>query len=123
MQPEGTLPLNPDPVVLASVRSVRGHTIRLTYHQWVHIAESHDYMSGNREKVLETVADPNKLVAGDLGATIALRHYAATNISEKTCVVIYRDEENGFIITSFLTSRPDKTIRRGATLWQRPPST
>ena len=123
MQPEGDLPVNPDPLVLASVRSVRGHIIRLTYRQWVHITESHDYMIGNRDKVLETVADPDRLVAGDHGATIALRHYATTTVAEKTCVTIYRDEENGFTITAFLTSRPDKIVRKGETLWQRPLST
>ena len=109
--------------VLASVGSVMDHTIRLTYHQWVHITESHDYMVGNREKVLETIADPDQLVTGDRGATIALRHYATTSITEKTCVVIYRDEEDGFIITAFLTSRPDKVIRRRQSIWKRPLST
>jgi hypothetical protein len=115
--------MNPDEIVLASVPSVQGHLIRMTYRQWVHITESHDYMVGNREKVLGTVAEPDQLVTGDLGATIALRHYATTNITEKTCAVIYRDEPNGFIITAFLTSRPEKIIRRRQTLWIRPPST
>ncbi len=104
-------------IILSTVPSVKGHTIRLTHRQWVHIIESHDYMVENREKVLETVADPDCLVTGELGATIALRHYAATNITEKTCTAIYRDEEDGFIITAFLTSRPDKIIRRRSTIW------
>ncbi len=107
-------------IVLSTVPSVNGHTVRLTHRQWVHTTESHDYMVGNREKVLETVADPDYLVTGELGATIALRHYAATNITEKTCSAIYRDEEDGFIITAFLTSRPDKIMRRRTTIWTRP---
>ena len=115
--------MSPDDVVLASVPSVNGHTIRLTYRQWVHITESHDYMVGNREKVLETIVDPDRLINGDLGATIALRYYPATHITDKTCVAIYRDEQDGFIITAFLTSRPDKIIRRRRILWMRPPST
>ena len=77
-------------------------------------------MAGNQERVLETVADPDRLVNGDLGATIALRYYDATNITEKTCIAIYRDEEDGFIITAFLTSRPDKIIRRRNAIWIRP---
>lgn len=83
--------MNFDPEVLASVVSAQGRVIRLTYRQWVHITESHDYMTGNREKLLETIVDPDQLVTGDSGATIALRHYAATNITEKTCIAIYRD--------------------------------
>ena len=92
--------MSPEDVVLSTVPSIARHTIRLTHKQWVHITESHDYMAGNQEKVLETVADPDSLVTGDLGATIALRHYDATNITEKTCIAIYRDEEDGFIIRS-----------------------
>ena len=109
--------------VLSTVLSVNYHTIRLTYRQWGHITESHDYMAGNREKILETVADPDCLTTGDLEATIALRHYAETNITKKTCVVIYRDEADGFIITAFFTSRPDKIIRRRKTIWTPPPLT
>ena len=115
--------MNPNQDLLAIIRSVQDHIIRLTNRRWVHITESHDYMSGNREKVLETVTDPDQVVTGDRGASIALRHYAATNITEKTCVVIYRDEEDGFIITAFLTSRPDKVVRRRRSLWRRPAST
>jgi hypothetical protein len=109
-------PVSFDPDVLASVNSVQGHTIRLTYRQWVHVTESHDYMVSNRDKLLETVA-------GEEEAVIALRHYDSTNITEKNCVVIYRDEEDGFVITAFLTSRPDKIVRRRRNLWKRPQST
>lgn len=111
--------MSPEDVVLSTVPSIDRHIIRLTHKQWVHITEAHDYMAGNQEKVLETVTDPDRLVSGDLGATIALRHYDATNITEKTCVAIYRDEEDGFIITAFLTSRPDKITRRRNTIWMR----
>jgi len=110
----------PEDMVLSTVSSVNRHTIRLTHRQWIHIAESHDYMVGNREKVLETIADPDQLVEGDLGAVVALRHYGSTNITEKTCVAIYRDEADGFVITAFLTSRPDKIETRGRSVWSRP---
>jgi hypothetical protein len=60
---------------LAEVFSVRGHRVRLTLLQWVHIIENHDYMAGNRELVLETIADPDELVAGEAGETLALRVY------------------------------------------------
>ncbi len=112
--------MSPEDVILSTVPSIDRHTVRLTHKQWVHITESHDYMAGNQEKVLETVTDPDRLVTGDLGATIALRYYDATNITEKTCVAIYRDEEDGFIIMAFLTSRPDKITRRRDAIWIRP---
>jgi hypothetical protein len=40
------------PAPLAEVFSIRGHRIRLTLRQWVHIIENHYYMAGNRELVL-----------------------------------------------------------------------
>jgi hypothetical protein len=52
-----------EPSVLAEVVSVRGHRIRLTLRQWLHVSENHDYMAGNRTLVLETIADPDELVA------------------------------------------------------------
>ena len=56
-----------EPPVLAEVVSVRGHRIRLTLRQWLHISENHDYMAGSRALVVETIADPDELVAGESG--------------------------------------------------------
>lgn len=108
---------------LAEVFSAQGHRIRLTLRQWVHIIENHDYMAGNRELVLETVADSDALVEGEAGETLALRPYPQTNLTAKTAVVAYRDEPNGFIITAWLTSRPDRVQARGVPVWRRLPST
>ena len=109
--------------LLAEVFSVRDHRIRLTLRQWVHIIENHDYMAGNRELVLETIADPDELVEGEAGETLALRVYPQTNLTAKTAVVAYRDEPDGFIITAWSTSRPDRVQARGVRVWRRLPST
>lgn len=104
--------------VFHRLQSVFGHSIRLTATQWAHIVEAHDYMSGNMDMVLETITEPDRVVAGEAGASIALRNYEKTNISTKTVVVVYRDEQDGFVITAFLTSKPEKIEKRGETLWQ-----
>ena len=111
------------PAPLAEVFSVRGRRIRLTLRQWVHIIENHDYMAGNRELVLETIIDPDELVQGEAGETLALRAYPRTNLTAKTAVVAYRDEPEGFVITAWLTSRPDWVQARGVRVWSRLPST
>jgi len=41
--------------VLGVTISKGGISIKLTYKQWTHIIESHDYMAGNLDLVLETV--------------------------------------------------------------------
>jgi len=105
--------------IIDVTRSVSGKLIRLTAKQWVHIVESHDYMAGNMDKVLETVYSPDFIVRGSRGELIALKHYPETNISEKYCVVVYREfESDGFIITAFFTSKPE-TIKRRGIIWRR----
>ena len=78
-----------------------------------HIIEAHDYMAGNLDKVLETLTEPVQVVAGSRGESLALREYPQTNITRKTAVVVYRDEPDGFVITTFFTSKPEKIRRRG----------
>lgn len=102
---------------LQTVVSVFGHTIRVTATQWAHISESHDYMAGNLDKVIETIAEPSTVISGERNESIALRAYAKTNISQKTAVVIYRDEPDGFVITAFLTSQPERIEKKGGKLW------
>ena len=109
--------------VLAEVVSVHGHRIRLTLRQWLHISENHDYMAGNRTLVLETIVNPDELVAGEAGETLALRAYPQTSLTAKTAVVVYRDEPDGFIITAWLTSRADRVRAKGVRIWTRLPST
>jgi hypothetical protein len=103
--------------VLQTVESVHGHTIRVTARQWGHITEAHDYMAGNLDKVLETLAEPSQVIEGKRGEYLALREYVRTSISRKTVVVIYRDEPEGFVITAFFTSKPEKVLRKGSLVW------
>lgn len=105
--------------VLQTVVSVHGHTIRITARQWAHVTEAHDYMSGNLDKVLETLGEPSRVIAGGEGESLALRDYDSTNISRKTVVVVYRDEADGFLITAFFTSRPDTIEKKGEKIWPK----
>jgi hypothetical protein len=100
--------------------SKNGVLIRITDERWTHVVESHDYMAGNRDLVVETMEEPDYIVTGGKGELIALRHYQATSISEKHVVVVYRElESDGFLITAFMTSTPE-TILRKEVIWQRP---
>lgn len=100
--------------------SKNGTPIRLTDERWTHVVESHDYMAGNRDLVVETIEDPDFIVTGGKGELIALRHYQSTSISEKHVVVVYRElESDGFLITAFMTSTPETILRKGV-IWQRP---
>lgn len=100
--------------------SRNGKPIRITDERWTHVVESHDYMAGNRDLVMETLEDPDFIVTGGKGELIVLRHYQVTSISEKHVVAVYREFENdGFLITAFMTSAPETILRKGV-VWQRP---
>lgn len=103
---------------LGLAKSKSGVTIRLTYKRWVHILESHDYMAGNLDLVIETVEDPDYIVSGWTNELVALKHYEKTSISEKYLVVVYKENQEGFIITAFMTSKEDKIMRRGV-IWEK----
>lgn len=79
-----------------------GIAIRLTDERWAHITEEHSELSGLRSTVVETVSHPDSVLLGYDGELLAVREVEAG----KHLVVVYREEDNdGFIITAFLTRR------------------
>jgi len=95
------------------IRSKGGVLVRLTEERWSHIIDEHGELSGLRAELLRTVSDPEKILAGNEGALLALR----TVEPGKWLVVVYREiEEDGFIITAFLT-RKIRSLDRRKQLW------
>jgi hypothetical protein len=92
--------------------------IRLTEERWQHIVRRHPEMDGQREQVLETLAEPGMIQQGDFGELLAIRFYPETPLTRKFLVVVYREvsPDDGFILTAYLTNRPSA---RRVTLWKR----
>jgi len=89
--------------------------IRLTEERWVHITEEHCELAGMRLEVLDTVANPSKILAGGAEELLALREVAPS----KYLIVVYREfEKDGFIITAFLTTRT-QSLNRRRQLWPK----
>ena len=92
-----------------AVTSRAGVPIRLPDERWVHITEEHCELAGMRLDVLDTVAGPTRVLAGAEGELLALREQEPA----KWLVVVYRElEEDGFVITAFLTRRVRSLDRR-----------
>lgn len=92
-----------------STRSRNGVTIRLTHERWAHIVEEHAELAGLRLEVLETVASPDRVLAGGQGELLAAREMEPG----KWLVVVYREmQHDGFVITAFLTRRWHSLARR-----------
>ena len=98
-----------------NILSINKIPIRLTDERWAHVIEEHAELAGMKYEVLETVAKPSKILAGKKGELLAVRYLIDYN---KHLVVVYReiDEYDGFIITSFMTSKT-KSLNRRRQLW------
>ncbi|MHB8232703.1 MAG: PBECR2 nuclease fold domain-containing protein [bacterium] len=71
-------------------------------------------MAGNKDLVLETLEDPDIIVKDEEDTLIAIKHYLKTSIGEKDVAVVYKEsKDDGFIITTFMTSKIDKIKSRG----------
>ncbi len=68
--------------------------------------------------MLETVADPGELQAGEMGVILAIRWYVTTPLTSKFLVAALREVSavDGFVVTANLAPRlSDKRT----TLWKR----
>ncbi len=105
--------------MIGSVISKNSIEIRLTAERWNHIVEAHDYMAGNQDVVFETLEKPDKIIDGGRNELIAIKHYLKTSISEKSVVVVYKEyERDGFVITAFMMSKPEKIIKKWV-IWEK----
>jgi hypothetical protein len=84
--------------------------IRMTDERWRHITTAHPEMAEHYQSILETVKQPDDIYEGDRNERIALRKIDKTH----HIVVVYKEinEDDGFIITAFMTSKPETFQRR-----------
>ncbi len=92
--------------------------IRLTQERWKHIVRRHPEMDNQRQRVLETVGEPDMVQQGDFGELLAIRFYSETPLTSKHLVVAYKEggASDGFVLTAYLARRPSA---RRKTLWKR----
>jgi len=92
--------------------------IRLTAERWIHITEENSEMAGYYFEVLETLTEPEIIYEGKTGEYIA-----AKEIEEgKYILVVYKEvNEDGFVITAFLTKQR-KQLKRRKMIWKRSPN-
>jgi len=77
------------------------------------ITEEHSELAGLQPEIMEIVANPTAIFAGNQGELLAVREVEPG----KYLVVVYREsQQDGFIITAFLT-RKGHTLRRRQQLW------
>jgi hypothetical protein len=101
-------------------KSVNHVPIRLTPERWSHIVTRHPELENHRDRLLETITNPDFVAKGLHGELKAAKLYGDFPMGARYMVVMYREvtHNDGFIITARITSDVGNTIRRGI-LWQR----
>ncbi len=74
----------------------------MTDERWSHISEEHGELVGLEAEVLDAIANPVRILEGGEGELLAVRELTLG----KYVVVVYREfQDDGFVITAFLTRR------------------
>jgi len=75
-------------------------------------------MENQKERVFETISNPDLVQNGDFGEMIAVKFYEKTPLTSKYLVTIYKEiaKLDGFVITAYYATRPSE---RRKTLWKR----
>ncbi len=100
------------------LKDIHNRWIRLTEEREKHIEEDHPEMSGQIDKIQDTLLNPDIIVKSKTDPEVELfyRYYEITPVTEKyLCVVVKSLAEDLFIITAYFTD----TIKRGELLWKR----
>ena len=101
--------------MIETVLSQNKIPIRLTDERWAHITEEHCELAGTRLEVLEAIENPSRILAGGEEELLAIQETE----KGKFLVVVYRELNNdGFIITAFLTRRI-KSLNRRKQIWPK----
>jgi hypothetical protein len=91
--------------------------IRLTDERWQHITTGHPEMADFYYDILETIEDPEIIYKGNDGAKIALKK--ATESFSKFVVVVYKElEKDGFVITAYISNKPQR-FKNKKILWKQ----
>ena len=98
--------------------SVKGVPIRLTEERWYHISTGHPEIADYYYDILDTIENPKIIYKGTNNGLIAVS--SRFESENKFIVVIYKeiDDNDGFVITAYLTSKFQK-FNKMQILWKQ----
>ncbi|PZV12079.1 MAG: hypothetical protein DCF21_16045 [Leptolyngbya sp.] len=96
-----------------ATNSLNGILIRLPNERWQHIIQRHADIADKKDLILQTIANPDRLLAGNEGTLMAVQALE----TGKWLVVIYKEtSQDGFVVTAFST-RKINSLNRRQQLW------
>jgi hypothetical protein len=99
---------------MVSVNSKNNRLIRLSDERIKHISINHPETKDYISWILETIENPDLIIAGDFGELLAIRLYEKTPVTyDKYLMVVYKETSNldGFILTAYFSRSINKTRR------------
>ena len=57
--------------------------VRLSSERWEHIERRHPEMRNQKERILETISNPDFIQQGDFGELLAIKFFDSTPLSQK----------------------------------------
>ena len=99
-------------------KDIHGRQVRLTNERQEHIEADHPEISGQIDKIQETLSNPDKVIRSKTDPDVELfhKHYDITPVTEKyLCVVVKAVAGDLFILTTYFAD----TIKRGEILWEK----
>jgi hypothetical protein len=93
-------------MILGLADSINGVPIRLTDERWVHILDSHPELASYRETILDTVKNPDYILAsrrGTLAAVAVLGRRAFLHV-----FYVEKGRLDGFILSARMEEKMDK---------------
>jgi hypothetical protein len=101
-------------------KSVNRVPIRLTEERWSHIVSRHPELERHRNRLFETISNPDFVAKGFHGELKAAKLYVDFPMGPRYLIVMYREisPDDGVIITARISSDVGNTIRSGI-VWQR----
>ena len=75
--------------------------------------ERHPELRIEKNKILETISNPDFVQEGDWDELIAIKYYRKTPLTSKYLLVVYKEisDMDDFVITSYFTAKPAKWRR------------
>ena len=93
-------------MILGIADSVNGVPIRLTDERWEHVLDSHPELASYLETILDTVKNPDYILAsrrGALAAVVVLGRRAFLHV-----FYVEKSRQDGFILSAYLQEDMDK---------------
>lgn len=97
---------------MISINSKNNRLIRLTDERMNHIMVNHPETKNCISWILETLENPDFVIAGDFGELLAVKLYDKTPVTnDKYLTIVYKETSklDGFILTAYFSRSINKT--------------